>query len=528
MSSEAREHLKVRGDGYAVATPHRLATEAAVAAFQAGGNSVDAALAASAVLAVVYPHMCGIGGDLFAIVSDQGATVVVNGSGAAAAGMDADWVRAKHGEMPAHGPLSVSVPGAVCAWNLLAERFGKLGLSAAMTPAIQAATRGVPVSSSVARAIVKHRDRLAADPGLSALFLPGGRPLGAGEPLVQPALASTFRAVWQDGSRAFYEGSVASRLVAGLAALGSRLTVEDFVRHETEVTTPLARRYREFEVLVPPPNSQGFVLLEILGCVEQGLLTPDHLGPDGARLASIFLLASMDRDRYLADPAVAAVPVAELLSAAHTQELLDASKHAVGSGGMTRPAGGDTVGIVAAQEGGPWVSINHSLYDAFGSGILEPETGIICHNRGSHFSLDPGSPNLLVGSKRPAHTLMPVMVMRDGSPIAASATMGGSAHAQIHAELLMAVLDRNSDSEEAVAQPRWLVGGMQRNGGSGLVAEGRVPDHVVEMMNAAGYSVQMLADWDEQVGHSQMVTRTGDGRLAAAADPRADGAAKAR
>ena len=522
------EHWSARGDGFAVATPHRAATDAAVAAFQAGGNSVDAALAASAVLAVVYPHMCGIGGDLFAIVSNQGTTVAVNGSGAAASGMDADWVRAEYGTMPTDGPLSVSVPGAVCAWDLLAGRFGKLGFSAAMAPAMEAARSGVPVSSSVARAIVKYRDRLAADPGLSAVFLPGGRPLRAGEPLVQPALASTLQAVWQDGPSAFYEGSVASRLVAGLAAVGSRLTIADFECHETEVTAPLTRRYREFELLVPPPNSQGFVLLEILACVEQGLLTTDHLGPDAARLAAIFLRASMDRDMYLADPRLAGVPITELLSAAHTQELLDASKHSVGSGRMMRPATGDTVGIVAAQEGGPWVSINHSLYDSFGSGILEAETGIMCHNRGSHFSLDPDSPNLLVGSKRPAHTLMPVMVMRDGSPIVASATMGGSAHAQIHSELLMAVLDRGAECGEAVAQPRWLVGGIQRNGGSGLVAEGRVPGHVVEMMTDAGYSVQRLEDWDEQVGHSQLVMRTQDGRLAAAADPRADGAAEAR
>ena len=527
MSGVGSEMLTARGDGFAVATPHHTATEAAVAAFRAGGNSVDAAVAASAVLAVVYPHMCGIGGDLFAIVSDEGNTVAVNGSGAAASGMDAEWVRVEYGAMPTHGPLSVSVPGAVSAWDVLVERFGKLGLSAAMAPAIEAARGGVPVASSLARGIVKHHDRLAADPGLSAVFLPGGRPLPEGRPLVQPALASTFEAVWQEGASAFYQGSVASRLLAGLAAMGSRLTIADFASHETEVTAPLSRRYRDFELLVPPPNSQGFVLLEILGCVEQGMLTPDHLGPDAARIAAILLLASKDRDSYLADPRFAGVPIAELMSTVHAQELLDASRHGAGAGQIMRQATGDTVGIVAAQEGGPWVSINHSLYDAFGSGILEPGTGITCHNRGSYFSLDPDSPNLLVGSKRPAHTLMPVMVMREGSPIVASATMGGSAHAQIHSELLMAVLDRGAECGEAVAQPRWLVGGMQKNGGSGLVVEGRVPGHVVEMMINAGFSIQMLEEWDEQVGHSQMVMRTQDGRLAAAADPRADGAAAA-
>lgn len=517
-----------RGGRFAVATPHRAATAAALAAFHAGGNSVDAALAASTVLAVVYPHMCGIGGDLFAIVSDRGKTVAVNGSGAAAATLDAESVRAEFGTMPTHGAISVSVPGVTAAWQVLAERFGKLGLAAAMAPAIEAAAAGLPLAGSVARAVVKHRDRLTADPGLSDMFLPGGRPLEAGQPLLQPALASTLRAVWQQGPSAFYDGPVGRRLVAGLVARGSKLTIADFQRHATEVTAPLPRRYRQVEILVPPPNSQGFVLLEILGSVEQGCLTPNHLGPEAAQLASLFMLASTDRDLYLADPRRSVVPTAELLSAVHTQELLDGSLRGAGMGSRMPAGSGDTVGVVAAQEDGPWVAINHSLYDAFGAGLLEPETGIICHNRGSYFSLDPEAPNVLAGSKRPAHTLMPVMVMRNGVPIIASATMGGSAHAQIHSELLMAVLDRGADCEEAVGLPRWLVGGMQRNGGSGLVAEGRVPREVVEMMTGAGYTVQMLDDWDERVGHAQIAMRTSDGRLAAAADPRADGSAAAQ
>jgi len=173
------------------------------------------------------------------------------------------------------------------------------------------------------------------------------------------------------------------------------------------------------------------------------------------------------------------------------------------------------------------VAINHSLYDAFGSGILEPSTGIICHNRGSYFSLEQTAPNLLVGSKRPAHTLMPVMVMKDGEPIVASATMGGSAHAQIHTELLMAVLDRGLKPSDAISLPRWLVGGMERDGGSGIVVESRVPDEVVEKLIGSALQVQMVDDWDEQVGHSQMVARTADGWLSAASDPRADGSAGA-
>jgi len=516
-----------RGKTFAVATPHRSATDAAVAAFHAGGNSVDAALAASAVLAVVYPHMCGIGGDLFALVADRGTTVALNGSGAAAAALEVDWVRREYGSMPTHGPQSISVPGTVAAWNELATRFGRLSLAAAIAPAIALAQDGVPLARSVARSIVKNQERLSQDAAISDLMMPDGRPLEIGQPLVQPALAATLRAIATSGPNAFYDGPVGRRLVAGLASMGSRLADADFRRHSTEITAPLAMAYRGLEVLVPPPNSQGFVLLEILGCVEHGRLIPDHLGPDAATLAHIFLLASSDRDNFLADPRYGHVPIDDLLSAQHADELVAQAEQLAGPGSLSRRATGDTVGIVAVEEEGPWVAINHSLYDAFGSGILEPSTGIICHNRGSYFSLDRSAPNVLVGAKRPAHTLMPVMVMRDGRPIVASATMGGSAHAQIHAEVLLAVLDRGVEIADAISLPRWLVGGMQRHGGSGIVAESRVPPGVVGKMTAADFGVQTLDAWDEQVGHAQMAMRTDDGWLSAASDPRADGSAGA-
>ncbi len=516
-----------RGKRFAVATPHTAATEAAFAAFRAGGNSVDAAVAASAVLAVVYPHMCGIGGDLFALVHHGGTTVAVNGSGASAAALEPESIRREYGAMPTHGPHSVSVPGTVAAWGELVARYGRLSLAAAVEPAIRLAQDGAPVAASVARSIVKNRERLAQDPSISRMMLPDGNALAEGKPLVQPALASTLSAVASGGPGVIYGGEVGKHLVAGLASQGSRLTISDLRKHVTELTKPLATHYRDFDVLVPPPNSQGFVLLEILGCVERGRLTPDHLGADAAVLARVFMLAAKDRDLFLADPRYSRVPIDDLLSSRHSLELLRHAEQPVGVDKPLRQASGDTVGIVAAEEQGPWVAINHSLYDAFGSGILEPSTGIICHNRGSYFSLTASEPNVLVGGKRPAHTLMPVMVMKDGKPVVASATMGGSAHSQIHAELLLAVLDRGLGPGDAVSLPRWLVGGMQRNGGSAIVAENRVPGDVIERLAGASFEVQTLADFDEQVGHAQMAVRGADGWLSAASDPRADGSAAA-
>ncbi len=510
-----------------MATPHKAATQAGVDAFRAGGNSVDAALAASAVLAVAYPHMCGIGGDLFAVVVDSGSRTVINGSGAAAAAVDAGKVRNEYGSMPTDGPLSVSVPGTVAAWDTLANRFGRLPLASAIAPAIEYAQRGLPTAGAVARAIVKHHDRLLSDPGLRGVLIPHGRPLLIGEQLAQPALAASLRMIAEDGSAAFYDGPVGARLVTGLRNLGSPLTDDDFKRHTSEVTSPLTQAYRGFEILVPPPNSQGFVLLEILACIERAGIQPDHLGTQVALIAQLFLAASQDRDRFLADPRRARVPIDDLLSASHGEELIKLATETAEAGIATHAESGDTVGIVAVEDDGPWVSVNHSLYNAFGSGILEPETGIICHNRGSHFSLDPAAPNFLVGTKRPAHTLMPVMVLQDGMPVVASATMGGSAHAQIHSQLLMSILDRNLDPHEAVERPRWLVGGIRRDGGSVVVAESRVDPQVIGRLQESGMVVETLGSWDEGVGQAQVITRSANGLLMAAADPRSDGAAEA-
>lgn len=516
-----------RGLHYAVATPHEAATRAAVEIFRSGGNAADAAVTANVVLTVVYPHMCGIGGDCFAIVNDAGGATVINGSGAAAVALNAGDVRREHGSMPIHGPLSVSVPGTIAAWDVLLRRYGRRPFGAIFDAAIRYARDGVAVAGSVARGILRHRADLEADPGLRSLFLPAGRALTEKDVLRQPALAATLEAISADGPGVFYGGPVGARFIAGLRGLGSPVAMDDLRAHETEMVSPLVRRYRDLDVLVPPPNSQGFVLEEILGCLERGRIDPDHLGVDASLIARLFLLASADRDRFLADPRKHEVPIDQLLSGKRADALLAEARRGIAPRPVSQPAGGDTVGIVAADDNGLWVSINQSLYDGFGSGILETQTGIIPHNRGSYFSLDPQSPNVLEGGKRPAHTLMPVMVTRERAPIIASATMGGSAHAQIHTELLTTIIDQRQGAWTAIERPRWLVGGVQRDSGSGVVAEGRVSDQVTEAFSRSGIDVAMLAAWDEQVGHAQLIVRGVDGQFEAASDPRADGAAAA-
>jgi gamma-glutamyltranspeptidase len=523
----------VAGDGrwassgrrFAIATPCSVATRAAAEAFARGGNAVDAAVTASAVLSVAYPHMCGIGGDLIALVARPGLRSVVNATGAAAVELQPDRVRAEYGSMPVDGPLSVTVPGAVAAWAALIETFGRLTLSEALAPAVAHAEEGTVVAGSLARALQRHRERLRRDPGMRTVMVPDGRVPGEGDILRQPALAASLRAIAQEGPEVFYGGPVGRRFIAALRALGSPMTCEDLRRHTTELVPPLAQTYRGLDVLVPPPNSQGFVLAEILSCVEQGGIFPDHLGREADVLAQILAVASADRDQFLADPRHTVVPVDHLLSRSHIQELLVSASPAAGSGAEERRGTADTVGITAAGDDGLWVSINHSLYDAFGSGILDTATGIIAHNRGSAFSLDPASPNRLEGGRRPAHTLMPVVVSRGDSPVIASATMGRSAHAQIHAQLLMGVIDQGLSALEAVSRPRWLVGGLHADEGPRLVMERRVPISVRAIVARSQPNIVELSDWDEQVGHAQLIVSDQQGQFDAASDPRADGSA---
>ncbi len=512
--------LSGRGSRFALATPHARATEAGRAAFEAGGNAIDAALAAAATLAVVYPHMCGVGGDLFALIQEpEGRTIALNASGAAPAAIDVERVRREHGTMPTHGPLPITVPGAVSGWGLLADRWSRLGLARALEPAITAAREGVAVSRSLGASLAADAERLRADPGLAAIFFPHGGPLAEGETFADHALAATLEAIRDLGPAALYEGPVGERLVQGLRALGSPMTIEDLARHEPELDSPLAARYRDLHVRVVPPNSQGFVLLEILAAVELLGIDPDPLGPDAPTLAELFAATAADRDRHNADPRFARVPVGDLLDEGHLAGLVEAVREGRGA----RPSG-DTIALVAADAEGWAISLIQSLYDGFGAGIREPETGVICHNRGSAFVLDLDHPNVLAGGKRPAHTLMPVLVHRDGRLAAVSGSMGGGGQPQINAMSILRAFDLGMDVGEVLAAPRWLVGGMELHAGRTVEVEARVPASVVGALAEAGFEPTVLAPFDEGVGHAHLIRVADDGSFEVATDPRADGA----
>ncbi len=523
--------LRAAGSSWAAATPHTLATDAAAVAFEQGGTAVDAALAAAVTLAVVYPHMCGVGGDLFALVRHtDGAVIALNASGRAPMGADPDTLRERHGlTVPAYGPAPVTVPGAVSGWRLLHDQGGRLPWADAFGAAIAYAHDGVSVSGSLARTLASDPERLAADPGLAGVFFRDGSPLNHNDQVRQPALGTTLQAIASYGPAALYDGDVGGRFAAGLAAGGVPITINDLRSHTADLGAPLNTRYRDLDVQVCPPNSQGIVLLEILALIERLGLDPDPLGPDAGMLARVFRAAARDRDLHLADAVAMRIHPASLLDDGHLASLADEVRglDTGGTGPGATSGTGDTIALVTADASGMAVSLIQSLYHGFGAGILEPATGIVAQNRGACFTLDPAHANTLAPGKRPAHTLMPVMVHRGGELEAVAGSMGGSAQPQINAINLLRCLDLGMEPEQAIAAPRWLVGGMDPEAGDPFVdAEASVPIGTQDSLRRSGFDVRLLPDWSEDLGHSHII-RAGAGGLTAGSDPRADSAAAA-
>jgi oxamate amidohydrolase len=532
-----REGFSASGDRWAVATPHPDASQAAAAAFAAGGNAVDAALHAAVTLAVVYPHMCGVGGDLFALVQNpDGKLVAIDSSGRAPAGTDTGSLRAAYGtSMPDTGPATITVPGAVAGWNAVHDQGAALRWREAFAAAIEAA-EGFPVSRDLAWSIGRRADELRSDPGFAAVFFADGIP-SEGDRLVQPALAETLRALAEDGSRSFYAGDVGARFVRGIRALGAPISTEDLAGHTADLFPPLRGRYRRLDVSVTPPGSQGFVLLEALAAVERLGIDPDPIGPDASTLGRILMAAASDRDRHLADPEAMKIHVSSLLDDGHIAALCDVVRGGLDGHPVSSPVSppilgqphvpGDTIALVAADADGWGVSLIQSLYSGFGAGMLEASTGIVPHDRGACFTLEPGHPNELAAGKRPAHTLMPVAVHRDGDLVALTGTRGGHGQPQIDLMTLVRAFDLDLDPFEAVAGPRWLVGGMSPlQGEPWIEAEGSVPEAVRASFGSAGFQVETLGQVDRAVGHAQLL-RIDGATLVAGSDPRADGGAVA-
>jgi len=519
--------LSASGRSWAVATPHTDATAAAESAFERGGNAVDAALAAAVTLAVSYPHMCGVGGDVFALVQrPDGRRIAIASTGRSAAGLDADAVRRRHTEIPARGPIPITVPGAVAGWEALHRVGAELPWARAFERPISLAADGAIVSRSLHQILTALDAPHAADPGLQPIFYPQGTPAPPGSTFANPRLARTLDVLANEGAPAMYGGEIGRTYVEGLREAGSALTIDDFAAHEAWMPSPLQRSFRELRVSVVPPTSQGFVLLEILETIDRLGLDPDPHGPDAGTIARVFAHASSDRDRHLADPDHMRMPVTALLDDAHLAEIAGAVRASAATGPVGSKAGGDTIALVTADAKGWAVSLIQSLFWDFGAGIMEPRTGIVAQNRGACFTLDDGHPNVLAAGKRPAHTLMPVLVHDTQGLAAVAGSMGGYGQPQINTQTIAHAMVSERTAGDAIAAPRWLIDTDPGSTERSTIAEEGVPDAARESLAAAGFAVEDVPPTTESLGHAHLI-RVRSGELDVGSDPRADGSAAA-
>jgi gamma-glutamyltranspeptidase/glutathione hydrolase len=487
-----------------LATPHHLATEAGAAILRAGGNAVDAAIAADAVLCVVYPQMTSVGGDLFALVWPAGADRPVGLAGAGRSGSLAtieEVRRQGHTTMPERGALTVTVPGTAEAWGRLLERYGTLGMEPLMAAAVAHARDGYPVTERLAAHLAGAADWLLREPEAARLV----PPMKAGMLLRNPDLARTLEEIGRNGFQSFYRGATARAIVAALERRDGLLTLADLAAHRSEWVEPIAFPYRDLVIYELPPPTQGLCAAGMLRRFER--LERFEPGVEFARaLVRVRDAVYPLRDRWISDPDRVEVPWEPFLDADH-----------VAAGEAAAIPDGDTVYLCAADEHGNVVSLIQSVAGGFGSGVVAEGTGVMLQNRGMYFSLDPAHANRLEPGKRTMHTLIPAMAARDGRCWAAFGTMGGDGQPQIQAQVLLNLVEHALDPADAVARPRLRV-----PSGGGLWVEADYPDAGEVARSIPGGQLLPALHW--QLGHAAALVVDGPGRWRAGSDPRSDGA----
>ena len=507
------------------ATSHPLATATALAILRDGGNAVDAAIAASAVLAVVEPHMTGIGGDCFVILAEPDGTIHgLNGSGRSSAHAKADWFRERgFTKIPSHGPHSITVPGAIKAWEVLAQRFGTRGFDGLFSDAIRYAEAGFAIHPRVASDWPRHVHDLAADEGGRRHYLVDGKAPALFSRLKLPALGQTLRRIAAEGSRAFYEGAIAAEIGRTVQAGGGFLDEADLAAVTADWVGTIATDYRGHAIHEIPPSGQGITALIILNLMTK--LGVDRLAPDSAERHHLMIeaarLAYAVRDREVADPSAMSGTVEQILSPAFTAALAKGFDPDRRNDVLKLPPlpNSDTVYLTVVDRDRRAVSFINSLYSGFGARVVTPDSGIALQNRSACFSLDDGHPNEIGPSKRPMHTIIPGMAMRNGRPSMAVGVMGGAYQPMGHALVLSNMLDHGMDPQAAIDWPRLFWGDDEQV----LEAETGISRGIRSSLEAKGHRIASAA---APLGGSQIIAIDhASGFLIGGSDPRKDGCA---
>ena len=514
------------------ATSHPLATQTAIDVLKDGGNAIDAAIAANAVLGLVEPTGCGIGGDLFAIVwiEEDKKLYGLNSSGPAAKDMTIKKLKAMDiDKIPPYGPLPVTVPGAVAGWTALHKRFGKKSFDELFTNAIYYADNGFPITEVVGYYLQLSSERYKDYPNFKDVWMPNGDALKKGDIFVNKGLANTYKEIAKSYGESFYKGDIAKVISKFITEQGGFLSEDDLKNYQPEWITPVSSNYRGFDVWELPPNGQGIAALQILNILEQYDIS--NMGHNSAEYIHIFTeakkLAYEDRAKYYADMNFADVPVKELISKEYALErnkLIDLKKAA-----STYDTGifenGDTIYMTVADSDGNMVSLIQSNYRGMGSGMVPPNLGFMLQDRGEMFNLDPKHRNSLEGGKRPFHTIIPAFITKDDKPFISFGLMGGGMQPQGHAQIVVNIVDFQMNLQEAGDAPRIRhfgssepTGETMINGGF-LSLESGIDNQVRSELMKLGHNLK-----DEKGGYGgyQAIMRV-DGVYYGASESRKDG-----
>jgi gamma-glutamyltranspeptidase/glutathione hydrolase len=522
-----------------VATSHPLAAQAGIDVLKQGGNAIDAAIAANAVLGVVEPMSCGPGGDLFAIVWDAKSRKLygLNASGRSPYAISIDLLRKKGlTEVPHRGPLSWSVPGCVDGWEQLRSRFGTMTFAEILAPAIGYARDGFGVTEIIGSDWNATEATLRATPDAARTYLKDGHAPAIGERMTNPYIAATYERIAKDGAAVFYKGAIARQIVAFSEANGGLFAMKDFEDHRSTWVDPVSTTYHGYEVWELPPNGQGIAVLEMLNLLEPYDIK--GMGPNSPEFLHLFVeakkLAYADRARFYADPEVATgLPIAGLISkpyAERRRKRID-MKHAA----LEVPAGdpklgrSETVYIAVVDKDRNCVSLIQSIYVGWGSGLVPGDLGFCLQNRGMLFAMDEGHPNRLEPHKRPFHTIIPAMVTRDGLPWFCFGVMGGDMQPQGQVQVLVNLIDHGMNPQAAGEAARCQhigssspTGAKMKDGGKVLVESG-ISDEAVAALKAMGHKVQR--DRGGFGGYQGILIHRESGILEGASDLRKDGCA---